>query len=301
MKEKFIDHVFYKKSQEILSRVQVVLEEYAAQNYQLSLRQLFYQLVARGFYENSDKSYHNLGGLVDNARQAGLIDRDMVEDRSRESVANDHWKDPAEIVRAAARSFKVDHWKGQPCYVEVMVEKDALSGILEPVCRRLDVRFSANKGYSSSSFIYTAAKRIEKAAADGLEVHVFYLGDHDPRGIHITQDVQDRLGLFSHEVEIKTVRLALNYDQVQAWKPPVNKAKEKDKLYNAYVKEFGKNSWELDAVDPATLAELVQQAVDGLIDKTIWAKVKQSEDGMRLELEKYAARYEKRSKLDHAQ
>lgn len=181
MKEKFIEHKFNKASLEVIKTCNHILEEYRAQGYRLSLRQLYYQLVARDFIENSVKSYKRTGELISTARLAGLLDWGMIEDRNRETVINSHWKSPAEILRTAARGFRLDHWQGQDNYVEVFVEKDALTGILLPVCRELDVRFTANKGYSSSSAMYEASKRIIEASEQGKEIHVIYLGDHDPR------------------------------------------------------------------------------------------------------------------------
>jgi hypothetical protein len=198
MKEKFIDHRFSANSQKLIELVNSILNEYHHLGYRLSLRQLYYQLVSRGYIENSPRSYKSIGSLVVDARLSGLVDWEMIEDRGRETVANSHWSSPAEMVRAASGQFKIDRWEGQPCYVEVMVEKDALSGILEPVCRNLDVRFTANKGYSSSSAMYEASKRISSAVEKGLEVHLFYLGDHDPSGIDMTRDIQERLGLFTN-------------------------------------------------------------------------------------------------------
>jgi hypothetical protein len=185
MKEKFNEHRFNKKSQKLIEVVNSILDEYRNLGYCLSLRQLYYQLVARDFIENSAQSYKCIGGLVSDARLSGMVDWEMIEDRGRETIANSHWSSPAEIIRTAAGQFKIDRWEGQPCYVEVMVEKDALSGILEPVCRKFDIRFTANKGYSSSSALYEASKRISSAVERGLEVHLFYLGDHDPSGIDI--------------------------------------------------------------------------------------------------------------------
>lgn len=219
MREKFVDHRFSAASLKAIQTINDILAEYAAQGYRLSLRQLYYQLVARGLIENSVRSYKRTGGLVSDARLAGLVDWDMIEDRGRETAVNSHWNSPAEIIRTAAKAFRVDRWEGQPCYVEVFVEKDALSGILEPVCRGLDVRFTANRGYSSSSAMYEAGKRIAGAVEAGLpsrccaEVHLFYLGDHDPSGIDMTRDVTERLNLFTGgSVTRRTVqRLALNY------------------------------------------------------------------------------------------
>ena len=293
MKEKFIDHKFNAISVETIVVVNNILAEYSRQGYRLSLRQLYYQLVARDYIENSVRSYKRTGDLVSNARLAGLVDWEMIEDRGRETISNTHWNSPAEIVRAAAHQFRIDHWINQPCYVEVMVEKDALSGILEPVCRKLDIRFMANKGYSSSSAMYEASRRISQAFRDNKEVHLFYLGDHDPSGIDMTRDIKERLDLFTYnQINIETVRLALNFDQVEQWQPPENPAKESDSRYQIYLKQFGESSWELDAVEPATLAKLVEDAVMALIDEDAWDIVEEEQASKRNDLERFADNYE---------
>lgn len=163
MKEAFVKKTFSATSMATISTVNAILEEYRLLGYRLSLRQLYYQLVARAIIENSQRSYKNLGNIVSSARQAGLIDWSMIEDRGRETVIPTHWKNPAEIVQAAAYSFRIDKWEHQPYHIEVMVEKDALSGVLEPVCRELDIGITANKGYSSSSTMYEIGKRFAKA------------------------------------------------------------------------------------------------------------------------------------------
>lgn len=295
MKEKFIDHKFNAASLKVIETANGILNEYRAMGYRLSLRQLYYQLVARDYIENSVKSYKRIGNLISDARLAGLIDWQMIEDRGRETVIPTAWKSPAQIVRAAAQQFRVDRWQGQPCHVEVMVEKDALSGILEPVCRELHVRFTANKGYSSSSAMYEAGKRIADAMDRyGRIVHLFYLGDHDPSGIDMTRDIKDRIALFSENDGVHVHRLALNYEQVEQWQPPENPAKETDSRYQAYADEFGESSWELDAVEPRTLADLVREGIEDLIDQDQWDQVMEEEKRMRDELQSFADEYESR-------
>ncbi len=292
MKEKFIDHKFSAASLSLVGICNSILEEYRNQGYRLSLRQLYYQLVARDHIENTVKSYKRIGGLVSDARLAGLLDWEMIEDRGRESIVNSHWSTPKQILRSAARSFQMDRWKGQTAYVEVFVEKDALSGILLPVCSEMDVRFTANKGYSSSSAMYEASKRLLGAAMNGSEVHIIYLGDHDPSGIDMTRDIRERFELFTRDqYSFQVHRLALNYDQVELWQPPENPAKETDSRYEAYAKEFGESSWELDAVEPATLADLVREQISDLIDWERWDEVENLENHYRGELEELSNKY----------
>jgi hypothetical protein len=296
MKEKFIDHRFNAQSLALIQTANGILNEYRQMGYRLSLRQLYYQLVARDYIENSVKSYKRIGNLISDARLAGMLDWGMIEDRGRETIIPTAWESPAHIVRAAAQQFRIDRWEGQPCYVEVMVEKDALSGILEPVCRDLHVRFTANKGYSSSSAMYETGKRIAKMEDCVDEIHIFYLGDHDPSGIDMTRDIAERLELFTYGTinATKVHRLALNWNQVEEWQPPENPAKETDSRYETYVHEFGHSSWELDAVEPRALADLVRKGIQDLIDPLRWQEVTDRERLMRDELMKFASEYEDR-------
>lgn len=292
MKEKFLDHSFSAASLKLIEICNTILEEYREQGYTLSLRQLYYQLVARDKVENTVKSYKRVGNLVSDARLAGMLDWGMIEDRGRESTMNAHWETPKSILESAAYSFKMDRWKGQHAYVEVFVEKDALSGILIPVCREMDVRFTANKGYSSSSAMYEASKRLARAGRAGLELHIIYLGDHDPSGIDMTRDIRERFGLFTRDgYPFEVHRLALNYDQVELWQPPENPAKESDSRYEGYLQKFGESSWELDAVEPATLADLVREQIEYLIDEDAWQAVIDREAFYRDELNKLAEKY----------
>jgi hypothetical protein len=291
MKETFITKNFTTQSLSMIELANSILEEYRLQGFRLSLRQLYYQLVARDYIPNTQRSYKNLGNLISSARQAGLIDWGMIEDRNRETVIPSHWDDPADIVTAAARSFRIDKWEGQPEHIEVMVEKDALSGVLEPVCRELDIGITANKGYSSSSTMYEIGKRLQEKIEYGeKQVCVFYLGDHDPSGIDMTRDVEDRLCMYS-SYHIEIVRLALNWDQIQSWKPPENPAKETDARYQRYVREYGESSWELDAIEPRQLARLVRDAVIERRDDLLWQEMVDRETSMRKELRTFAQNY----------
>ena len=282
MKELFIQKSFGADAEAMIRTINGILDDYARDGYDLSLRQLYYQLVSRNIVENTERSYKNVGNLVSDARLAGRIDWDIIKDRGREMVSNAHWTSPADILQACAQQYRVDRWANQPCYVEVMVEKQALEGVLLPVCREWDVPFTANKGYSSSSAMYEASKRYGRADEGGKDLHILYLGDHDPSGIDMTRDVSERLELFvktsreyvigENEPDVITVkRLALNMDQVEELRPPENPAKITDSRAASYIRRFGNSSWELDAIEPRRLASLVANAIKSIVDTKLWA------------------------------
>ena len=290
MREQFIEKNFSATSRTMIIQMNEILSDYSAQGYRLSVRQLYYQLVARAVIENSQRSYKCIVDLVSNARLAGLLDWNMIEDRGRETITPPMWESPAQIVQAAAAQFAIDRWADQDNHIEVMVEKAALEGILIPVCREEGVRFTANRGYSSQSMMYEAGKRIKRMINAGKNVFVLYLGDHDPSGIDMTRDVFERLEMFSRN-SIKVERLALNWEQVEQWKPPENPAKSTDSRYVQYVELYGESSWELDAVDPTTLGGLVSEAIRKLRDDDLYNDAVEREQEMRRELERFVDTY----------
>lgn len=161
MKKAFTEIRFRSESRRVLDHALDVIQRYEAEGYKLSLRQLYYQLVAANVVENTERSYKRVGELLVNARYAGLASWDMIEDRGRSTITPPHWSTPRDILDTAAEAYRIDKWTAQPHHVEVMVEKAALEGVLQPVCHSLDVPFTSNRGYSSASAMFEAAQRLE--------------------------------------------------------------------------------------------------------------------------------------------
>lgn len=294
MKEMFVEKKFGNSALGMIETINGILDDYATQGYDLSLRQLYYQLVSRNVVPNTERSYKNIGVIVSDARLAGLIDWDMIRDRGREVVGNPHWDDPSDFLESVAPQYRINLWDNQDNYVEVMVEKQALEGVLLPVCRKLDINFTANKGYSSSSAMYEASKRYLRHADEGKELYVIYLGDHDPSGIDMSRDILDRLDLFTGK-EVHVNRIALNMDQVEEMHPPENPAKITDSRARGYIKKYGSSSWELDAIEPKKLASLVSNAVIKLTDKRIWDATLKTQTMQRESIERVAEDFKERN------
>ena len=287
MKEWFEDFNFRESTLQIISKADDIIEEYLAQGYQLTLRQLYYQFVARDLIENSQRSYKRLGKIVSNGRMAGLLDWDAIEDRTRKLKKNSHWSSPGSIIRASARGFQIDKWARQPNRVEVWIEKEALIGVIEPVCKANDVAYFACKGYVSQSEMYDAGKRFANYAYGDQEIYVLHLGDHDPSGMDMTRDIEDRARTFAEKF-VAVDRLALNFDQIEVFNPPPNPAKVTDSRFEGYMMQYGRESWELDALDPATLSEVIEIAIIELRDEIIWEEDLKEETEMRDHLAKAA-------------
>ena len=261
---------FRQSSLDLIKLVNQVIQEYQAQGYELTLRQAYYQLVARGYIPNNERSYKNIGNLINDGRLAGLIDWYAITDRTRNLRGNSHWDTPAEVIESAKYSYRLDKWEGQPNYVEVWVEKDALVDVVGQACRPLDVPFFSCRGYTSQSEMWAAAQRFIRRD-DREQRIIIHLGDHDPSGIDMTRDIQERLEMFGADVMVK--RVALTMEQIDFYTPPPNPAKLTDSRCWGYIQKFGNESWELDALEPKVITDLITEQVTMYRDDTLYQQV----------------------------
>ncbi len=260
-------HIFRKQSSLTIEQANSIITEYRNQGYLLTLRQLYYQFVARDIIPNSKSEYDKLGVTISKGRLAGLIDWESIVDRTRTANQNNHFKSPEDILTAAAETYKLDTRADQDVYIEVWIEKEALIGVIEPACLHLDVMYLACRGYYSQTAMYQASRRIRDKESDGKKAVIIHLGDHDPSGIDMTRDNKDRLALFNTGAQVE--RIALNMDQVEQYNPPPNYIKEsfKDNRKKGYIEKYGDKSWELDAIEPKEIYRLITDAVNKHTDQ----------------------------------
>lgn len=284
-----------------------IIEEYAAQGYDLTLRQLYYQHVARGLVPNKQSEYDKLGSIINDARMAGLIDWNSIVDRGRfrRGRFQYHQTSPAGAVDSARKEYATDLWKTQPVYVEAWIEKDALVGVLESACWHEDVSYFSCRGYSSASEMWRASNRFIDALDNNKKVVILHLGDHDPSGIDMTRDIRDRIFTFlatdlyrfgrcsTGRIAVEEARdnfmvrrIALNMDQVDEYQPPPNPAKMTDSRVGDYIDMYGYESWELDALPPDVLTQLISDELNNLRDHDAWeaALAREAEEQRKLAL-----------------
>jgi hypothetical protein len=293
-------HINFKpETQLVVDEIVRIVESYREQGYQLTSRQLYYRFVALDLFPagrkwsrdandkwqrdengtvNAEPNYKWICSIIADARIAGLVDWNSIEDRTREPEIPKSWENPAEIVSACADQFQIDKWVDQPYRVEVWVEKDALEGIVEQVCRRLFVTSFSCRGYTSATAIWKAGQRLKQYAEAGQTPVILHLGDHDPSGVDMSRDIQKRVSLFMDEEygSLMFQRIALTREQIRQYRPPPNPAKVADSRAEAYIEEHGVNCWELDALEPAVLSTLIEEKVLNFRnEKKFKAKVKE--------------------------
>lgn len=276
MRETFQEIKFRASSLALIAQANEIIASYQARGFTLTLRQLYYQFVSRDLIQNKQSEYKRLGKVINDARIGGKLDWAAIEDRTRNVKTPSVWDSPASIIRAVASQYQEDPWKDQTYRPEVWIEKDALVGVIEGVCKELRVPYFACRGYASQSEIYDAGKRFRSVGRAGQRPVVLHLGDHDPSGLDMTRDLGDRLSMFAgRTVEVR--RLALNMSQIEEYDPPPNPAKDTDARFEGYQNEFGDSSWELDALDPDVISDLIRSELETVIDAAEWASAKAEE------------------------
>lgn len=308
----YIEKNFSAQSLEIIERSNAICAEFAAQGINLTLRGLYYRLVARDLFpdsrrwsknaagkwvrddngtKNADPNYKWLGDIINDARLAGLTDWTYLEDVTRSLRNLAHWASPQDIMDAVASQYRIDRWAEQDYHVEVWIEKDALLGVISGVCESNDVPYFSCRGYTSQTAMWEAAQRLMRIRkASGQDLVIIHLGDHDPSGIDMTRDIESRLNVFGCFPTVQ--RIALNMDQVEQYDPPPNPAKLTDSRVAGYLEEFGDESWELDALDPADLTALIQAEIESWRDDVQWQRDTAVQDEQRGQLQAVTRRWD---------
>lgn len=291
-KQCYIPKKFHLGTERLIDTMNDIVEDYVEQGYVLTVRQLYYQLVARDIIANNLQEYKRVASIINDAKLAGLMDWAAIEDRTREFIVRNRWSSGGSILNAVANQFHMDMWVGQEMRVFVIVEKEALVGVLEGTCRQYDIPLLAARGYPSGSVLREFAKtHMKDATREGQGFVILHLGDHDPSGIDMSRDLQERLTMFN-ERYVSLDRIALNMDQVEEQQPPENPAKNTDSRYQQYRQDFGSSCWELDALSPAYLNQLLKERIEPYIDYEVWSKREDEIEDVKERLRKIANEFD---------
>lgn len=287
-----IDQLFRGETKTVLVPAIIQTVEEMRDYWPLTVRQLYYQLVAKLVIPNELKQYQKVSRVNTTLRRNDIVPWSAFEDRTRRTIEKRGESDVHEFAYWQMDSFLNYNYYGrcyvqnQDNYVEVAVEKDALSSIVSDAIWKYCTRLNIVKGQVSATMLNEMAERFEQAVFNGQHPILLYLGDFDPTGIAIPESIVNKLDEH-HGVEVELNRVGLNPDQVSQYNLPesVDAAKATDPNYRKFIRRFGNASpTELDALHPRDLTDLIQTALESVLDMTDVEQQKEIEATERLTL-----------------
>jgi hypothetical protein len=277
---------FYKKNRLKLAQAQEILKEY---NAPITLRQLYYQMVARQYIPNNDPAYKSLSRVCVIARDEGSLKEEDFADRLRIIDKPSSWNSLSDYFETVKSAYRKNLWKTQNNYVEIWTEKDALRNVITPITHAYDVPLLIVRGQLSRTAVYEGYSRFLEASEQGKSCHLFYFGDFDPSGIGIYNSLKNRTLKFQNgllDQDIKVEHIALLESQIEKYNLPFIKANKDDPNYKNFIAKYYDKAVELDALPPDVLMQLVENIILKCIDQTEWNKAKSIEDQELEELER---------------
>ena len=272
---------YWETTAEILfSQIDEIVNDYIKMGIKLTNRQLYYQLVGKALIPNANEVYLRLCAFLTQCRYAGMIDWNAIEDKDRVPEKHAEWRSIGSLIKSAERSYRLPRWQDQKYYVELYCEKKAGISVLQPIANAWHVYFGFNKGYSSASAMYDLAKRISWQINLGKKAVILYFGDHDPSGLDMVRDIQQRISEFllfgnkpvdilgddNDDPNFRVISVALTMEQIKKYNLPPNPAKVSDPRAKSYIEKYGKISWELDSLNALELRNIAERSVLEYID-----------------------------------
>lgn len=257
----------------------------------LTLRQIYYRLVADHNYPNKRSSYNQLSSQLVKARENGEVDEWKIEDRTRSFLGGDTgWDSPESFIESVKKYF-LNYWENydrklwadQDEFVIVWVEKDALSRVVARAADTYRTITAPSRGYASFTYVMDAIRKLPK----DKKITILHFSDHDSSGIDMTRDLQRRINRYAHGYGfIRVERVALTYEQVQKYDLAPNPTKTTDPRAAMYIAQYGHECWELDAIEPTELESLVTDAIESHLDLDQWKESKERVETEKEEVKK---------------
>ena len=273
--------------QEYVKATNNIISQY---DFQLTVRQIFYRLVSIAFIRNTINCYKLFDRMITRGRERGDIDPRSIIDRARNTIGGDYgYLSVEEYVRSKISELEDTEqytrriWDDQPQYVELWVEKDALATLFSNVASGYRVVTYPSRGYSSFTKVYEAINERFSMYRD-RPITILHFADHDPSGINMTQDIQSRLERYGSHARVK--RIALTHQQVKHFGLEPMPTKISDSRWRQYSLQYGNQCWELDALPPNELQNMIRDAIKEHLDVSRWNRTFKEIENERRSLQK---------------
>jgi hypothetical protein len=282
-RKRAVEHAPLKRSRDEMDLIRQAILDVIADDPPMTVRQVFYQLVARGVIEKTEQQYQKtVIRLMTEMRLNGRLPYDQVVDMSRRVQNTETFDNVQDAIEHTAQFYRRSALAKADVYVEIWCEKDALSGVLWDVTSDYDVPLMVSRGMPSLTFLHGTAQEVRNAHRHGKRSYIYQFGDHDPTGVLIPQTIARHLTGMCEKLRCPppTVkRAALTEAQIRRYRLPTRPTK-RDSNTN-FVANFEGDSVELDALPPRVLREMVRKVITQHVSVEATDALRAAEDSER--------------------
>ena len=275
--------------QQFLTAVQRIVEDLRPY-WPLNIRQIHYQLLndpplkkvasrskfdpETNRYRNDPESYEALSRLCAQARYQGLIPWSAIDDSTRTFDHRNGFTSVTEFIEGEINNFLLgyhrDKQHSQPIHIEVLIEKNTLVNIVQPVCREYYVPMTSGRGFAGPSVWHKMSERFDDSEKERMALLI--ISDYDPEGFELAYDaIRSLRDLWG--VPIEGHRVAVTEDQIteRGLQNDFNPAKQSSTRYQNFVdRTGGESTWECEALPPEFLRDSLRSAIESNMNMEIF-------------------------------
>jgi hypothetical protein len=264
----------------VVEAVRRVLEEYRA-HLPLTIRQVFYRLVALEVLGKTERDYKGLCEKVNRARRGLLVPFDAIRD---DGLTHKPGHDFADLEDALgyfdrlARSARFDLQADQSCRLVLWCEAAGMVPQLQRVGARYGVDVVSSGGFDSLTAKHDMACQLGQAPHE-----VLHIGDFDPSGVHVFSSLAEDVNALASDLGLEPVtftRLAVTPAQIARLGLPTAPPKVTDR--RAFD---GAGTVQAEAIPPDELARIIGEALTSRLDLEAIAEAERQAEEWRAELQ----------------
>ncbi|MDP9299728.1 MAG: hypothetical protein M3P43_02350 [Actinomycetota bacterium] len=238
----------------------------------VTLRQLFYRMVADGTLPNTLPTYKTLSARTAEARRDGWFP--TLVDLTRSISRPPSWSSPGEAREALRDQYRQDRTAGQEFAVYLGVEKATLLALFESWYDEHGLPIVVTRGYGSQTYVDAVDADVSN---DGRKAVLLYVGDLDPSGEDIERDFIERTDAFDD-----AKRVAVRPEHVAHYGLVPAPGKATDSRAAGFTARHGELiQVEVEALDPNDLRVLVDAALEPYWDVSAFEAVLAQEEQER--------------------
>lgn len=235
-----------------------------------TVRGVMYAVVSEGWLpDTSDRSYARVQRILNILRKKRILPFEWIVDNVRTTLKPSSWSGLADFADSARDAYRMDFWASLPEYVAIICEKDTVAGRLQPVTEEYDVPLHPLRGFVSTTFAWEVSRNFEEIKKP---IHIYYVGDHDPSGYAIEQNIVTAALDYGGQ-DFYWTRLAVLPEHFERFRIKPLRPKKKDTRTKRFVDRFGWQCAEVEAIPADALRDMVKQAIHEHIPAEEWDRL----------------------------